>query len=310
MPPIPFRTREVATSALTAREQAIARSVLYASLFDYPLTLAQLRQTLIESRQTPSEILATFRRSASLQELVTYADGYFFPSGQQQLVVERGRREARSRAFLRAHRPLLHLIAALPFVRLVALSGSIAHLNLESGGDLDLFIVTRGTRVWSTAVATVLLAKLLGRRRTLCANFIVADTALTFEPGDLFTASQIINLKPLAGSDTYRRLLDANPYVRRFYPNFHAPDVGTLPLGQPRAVSWMKRAAEWTLAMPSAIAERMCRVAYRAYLRRRSATWQSPEQVRLGDRCLKLHTRSHRATVMLRFDEAVRDALD
>jgi len=29
---------------------------------------------------------------------------------------------------------------------MVALSGSVAHLNLEGSGDLDLFIVTRGRR--------------------------------------------------------------------------------------------------------------------------------------------------------------------
>ena len=39
-------------ATLSANELAVARSVLYASLFDYPLTLAQLRQTLIESAQT------------------------------------------------------------------------------------------------------------------------------------------------------------------------------------------------------------------------------------------------------------------
>jgi len=33
---------------MTSRELAIARSVIYASLFDYPLTLEQLRRTLIE----------------------------------------------------------------------------------------------------------------------------------------------------------------------------------------------------------------------------------------------------------------------
>ena len=34
-------------AGLDRDELAIARSVLYASLFDYPLTLAQLRKTLI-----------------------------------------------------------------------------------------------------------------------------------------------------------------------------------------------------------------------------------------------------------------------
>jgi hypothetical protein len=310
MTAMPFSLRQAAEPALTPREAAIARSVLYASLFDYPLTLAQLRQTLIESRQTPSEILATLGRSRALQALVSYTDGFFFPAGQERLIAERRRREARSRAFLRAHRPMLRLIAALPYVRLVALSGSIAHLNLESGGDLDLFVVTRGKRVWSTAVAMVLLAKLLGRRRALCTNFVVADSALAFEPADLFTASQIVNLKPLAGADVYPQLLDENPSVRRFYPNLHLPDSGGFALPQSAIVRWTRRALECVLRVPSAIAEQVCRRAYGRYLRARSSSWTSPDQVRLDDSCLKLHTRSHRVDVMQRFDAVVRQALD
>ena len=65
---------------MTSRELAIARSVIYASLFDYPLTLEQLHHTLIESDQTPSEILAVYEGSELLQAMVDYRDGFFFPA--------------------------------------------------------------------------------------------------------------------------------------------------------------------------------------------------------------------------------------
>ncbi|HEX4347355.1 MAG TPA: hypothetical protein VHZ73_07265 [Vicinamibacterales bacterium] len=297
-------------AALDAQELAIARSVVYASLFDYPLTLAQLRQTLIESAQTPSQILATYDRSDELQELVDYRDGFFFPRGRYDLVNERRRREARSRQFLARYRPLLAIICGLPYVRMVALSGSIAHLNLEGSGDLDLFIVTRGRHVWSVTVASVLLSKLLRKRRLLCANFVVADDRLVLDQQDLFTASQIIHLKPLVGQDVYRQLLAHNPFVKRFYPNFHESAAGSLGFRRRRAREAVRSMAEWLLAWPSAAVERVCRSAYRSYLLRRATTWQSPEQVRLEVDCLKLHTQSHRRSVLARFDRAVRDALD
>jgi len=283
--------------------------VLYASLFEYPLTLAELRQTLIKSRQTATEILATVRGSAALQSIVESSDIYFFPAGCSHLIDTRRRRETRSRAFLSVHRPLLSLISACPYVRLVALSGSIAHLNLEAGGDLDLFIVTRGRRVWSIAVLVVMLAKLLGRRRTLCANLIVSDEALTFTPTDLFTASQIIGLTPIAGADIFQRLLDANPFVREYYPNFHAADRASARLRSSRS-NWVKRVVETVLYLPSAFAETLCRRAYGRYLRRRSTKWESPDQVVLGDSVLKLHTRSHRTDVLDRFEHALHDALE
>jgi hypothetical protein len=292
-------------SALGAEELAIARSVLYASLFDYPLTLAQLRQTLIESAQTPSQLLATYTGSAVLQQVVECREGFFFPRGRADLIAERRRREADSRAFLTRHARLLQLICAMPGVRLAALSGSIAHLNLDREGDLDLFIVTRGRRVWSVTVAIVLLAKLMRRRRVVCANFVVADSRLAFEPADLFTASQIIHLKPLVGTEVFGTLVEANPFVRRFYPNFHTAAAAALPFRPSRALRAAGRVAE-ALAVPVApLIETICRAAYRRYLARRAGTWQSPEQVRLEDDYLKLHTHSHRQSVLERFDRGI-----
>jgi hypothetical protein len=297
-------------AALGPDQLAIARSVVYASLFDYPLTLAQLRQTLIESVQTPSQILATYDGSDALRAAVEYREGFFFPAGRYDLVDERRRREARSRAFLERHRRLLTLVCAIPYIRMVALSGSIAHLNLAGDGDLDLFIVTRGRRVWSVTVAVVLLAKLMRRRRTVCANFVVADSQLVLGQQDLFTASQIVHLKPLMGSDVLRRLVAENPFVGRFYPNFHATGSSSVPMRRMRLVSWVKAAIERLAALPSLAVESICRGVYSAYLTRQSSTWRSPEQVRLDDDCLKLHTRSHRQSVLERFDRAVRDAID
>ena len=294
-------------STMSGDELAIARSVLYASLFDYPLTLAQLRQTLIESVQTPSQILTTYDRSEALQDAVDYRDGFFFPKGAFALVKERREREARSRAFLGRHHRLLTLVAAMPYVRMVALSGSIAHLNLEGNGDLDLFIVTRGRHVWSVTVAIVLLAKLMGRRKIVCANFVVADSRLPLDQPDLFTASQIVHLKPLVGSDVFRRFVAANPFVGRFYPNFHAAGAATIPFKLSAPLRAAKRAIEWLSALPSVAVEAACRRLYRDYLVRKASSWQSPEQVQLQDDCLKLHTRSHRQSVLRRFDDASRE---
>jgi hypothetical protein len=294
---------------LGGEDLAIARSVLYAALFDYPLTLAQLRQTLIESAQTPTEILGAYNRSVALQAVVDCRDGFFFPRGRPELVDERRRREARSRAFLRRHRAFLALVSLLPYVRMVALSGSIAHLNLEGDGDLDLFIVTRGRRVWSVTVAVVVLAKLLRRRRTVCANFVMADSHLALEQGDLFTASQIVHLRPIVGRDLFGQLVAANPFVKRFYPNFHPADPTLVKIRIGPIVRILKAASERVLGYPSLAVEALCRRGYRWYLRRQASSWHSPEQVRLEDDRLKLHTRSHRQSVMERFEEAVRSTL-
>ena len=70
------------------------------------------------------------------------------------------------------------------------------------------------------------------------------------------------------------------------------------------------RIAESILFVPSYSRERVCRTAYRAYLRRRAASWDRPSRSELGDTILKLHTRSHRTDILNRYNHAVHDALE
>jgi hypothetical protein len=286
------------------QELAIARSVIYASLFDYPLTLDQLHRTLVGCNITASQVASVYAHSAVLPAIIEHRDGFFFPVGRAELVAERRRREGRSRAFLERHDRMLRWICAIPFTRLVALSGSLAHLNLEPNGDLDLFIVTRGPHVWTVTMAVLLLTRALGRRRVVCANFVVADTHLTLDQQDLFTANQVISLRPLIGADALDEFIAANPFVMRWYPNA---------LGQrPAAVtkpSRLKYAMERMLGVAAPAIEAMSRAVYGRHLRRRARSWRSPEQVRLRSDYLKLHTQSHRQSILDRFERAMDEAL-
>lgn len=294
---------------LDRHEVAIARTVIYASLFDYPLTLEQLHASLIASPLSAAQILAAYDTSPPLQRIVEHREGFFFPAGRGDLVAERRRREARSRAFLEQHARTLRLICALPFTRMVALSGSIAHLNLEDGGDMDLFIVTRGHRVWTVTVAMIVLTRLLGVRRVMCVNFVMSDTHLGIEQQDLFTANQVLHLKPLIGTEVLEGFVAANPFVKRFYPNRPAETSIDFLLPPSALRSALKTAMESVLGLVAPLVEGLCRRAYLWHLHRKSQSWQSPEQVRLQADYLKLHTRSHRHTVLERFDERVDEAL-
>ena len=296
---------------MTARELAIVRSVIYASLFDYPLTLEQLHDALLESDQTPAEILAVYDGSELLQAILDYRDGFFFPAGRDDLIAERQRRETRSRVFLDRHVLLLRLLCALPFTRMVALSGSVAHLNLESDGDLDLFIVTKGRRVWTVTVLVILLTKLLRQRRVVCANFVLADSHLRLEQQDVFTANQVIHLKPLVGAELMADFLAANSFISRFYPNAGGRRRPLPPVAvRSRNWAFVKSALELALLLPSPVVEAICRRLYAWHLGRRAGSWRSPDQVQLQSDYLKLHTQSHRHSVLDRFDAAVDQAIE
>jgi hypothetical protein len=313
-----MRTRRRAGSP--AEEAAFLRSVLYAAVFDYPLTIEQLHEALIGVAATPADLARWYDESYTLQQVIEFSDGYFFPRGRRDLLDLRHAREVISRSVLKELRQPLSLVLRMPFVRMVALSGSLAHLNAGGEADLDLFVITKANRVWSVTTTLLVLARVFGWRRRLCLNYVISETHLAVEPDDLFSANQIVHLRPLSGEDVYQRFIAANPFVHRLYPNFSPRPLQ--PAGGPSTtlgaggaqgpglgVSGSRRrleaALDWTVAP---LVERFCRAAYGWHLRRRAPSWQSHDQVRLEPQCLKLHTSSHRQSVMERFEIAVAEA--
>jgi len=286
-----------------AEEVAVLRAVIYAALFDYPLTLAQLHASLPEVRAEAEGVASWWRESAFLQDRVEHRDGLYFPAGRADLLRTRARREALSRDLLQRDRRILSLVAGMPFVRMVALSGSLAHLNAERSADLDLFVITARGRVWSVTLAVLAIAKLLGWRQRLCLNYVVSEAALAIGPADLFSANQIIHLQPISGHAVFEQFLQANGFARSFYPNYA--------FGAPRTQDPGPRTLERLLSLGLApLAERAARAIYGWHLKRRAATWQSRDQVRLEPECLKLHTTSHRAATLARFQAAMAAALE
>ena len=285
-----------------AQERAFLQSVIYAALFDYPLTPAQLRESLLGHTVDETALIGWYHESPYLKATVDFVDGYFFPRGRDDVLDTRAEREVISRTMLGEMAGALHLVTRMPFVRFVALSGSLAHLNASDDADLDLFVITRPGRVWTVTVATLLIARLRGWRKRLCLNYVISERALWVAPADLFSANQIVHLQPITGNDAYRRFLEANHFVERFYPNFRPR-----PMIEDAQCSWLIEAALNLTIAP--IGERLCRWLYRAHLGRRAHTWKSRDQVRLDPECLKLHTSSHRREVMERFEQALEDAV-
>jgi hypothetical protein len=296
-----------------AQERAFLQSVVYAALFEYPLTVTQLREGLIGEEADELTLLRWYESSTYLQATIDFENGFFFPRGRRELLDTRAQRESTSRTLLRELSAPLAAITRMPFVRMVALSGSLAHLNADPQADLDLFVVTSARRVWTVTVATLALARLFGWRKRLCLNYVVSEHALWVAPADLFSANQIVHLQPVVGGDAYFRFLDANRFVERFYPNFRARANTSIGIsgtsGRPWAASTtaLEMLLNWSVAP---LIEPICRLVYRTHLRNRAHTWKSRDQVRLEPECLKLHTSSHRYEVMQRFEQALEEAVE
>ncbi len=257
-----------------------------------------------------AEVVSTYHQSEALQKVLDFQDNYFFVRGRSVHLIKRRRREDLTRDVLERYRKTLQWISLLPYTRLIALSGSSAHFNMSEEGDIDLFVITRGRRVWSTAVNILLVSRLLGSRQMVCFNYLVADTHLALQERDLFSANQLIHLRPLTGKEWMKRLRTSNKWVEDIYPNSLPLKDTTESIGVSGVLLALKRWEEVVLSLGlAAIYEILCRTLYRRYLLWKSPSWSTPRQVRLKPDVIKLHTQSHSVAVMRRYHSELNRAL-
>jgi glycosyltransferase involved in cell wall biosynthesis len=277
---------------------AILATVVYADLFEAPISVEEVARTCLGARLSEAEVRARVA-AAPLAELLTLdATGILTLRGREHLVAVREDGARRTAELLERHHGVIGALASLPFVRMLALSGGTAHKNARGGDDIDLFVVATAGRAY-TAYTMLFLASTFTRRRgILCPNYLVDENHLRIAyHHDLFTAHQAISLVPIAGLETFDAFVRANEsWVRGFYPAYLPR-----PPGATLASSPLQRVAEtvlgWSLGDEI---ERLLSVGWRFHLGRRAASAPRPDLV-LDAGILKLHLSDHRRRVLDKF---------
>src|SRR5438128_9840683 len=123
-------------------DEAILHTVLYADIFDYPLTPAEIHYYLIDARTSREAIQQALEHSAWLRARVAMQSGYVTLRGREALAAVREARRHSSDGLWAAARHWSAVVGCLPFVRMVAVTGALAVDNAPAGDDIDYLIVT------------------------------------------------------------------------------------------------------------------------------------------------------------------------
>jgi hypothetical protein len=261
-------------------QDAIHKTVQYSQMFQYPLTPDQLRERLFDVRvdeRSFDAVLKTIRYKPD-----------------PDLLALRAAREKLSDQAIHKIQPHLETLAAMPFVRMIAFSGSTAHRNMTNAEDIDLFMIVEKGKAWAVFLIAVLWAKAKGIRKKLCMNYIITGAAMHLMEQDLFTAQQVAALKPIYGKAVYDDFIQANSFVRRRFPNFD-PSMHRGMYPEIQTPSW-KRLLERFLHMgPIQLLEGVSRLGMGWYLSRKI---NADSDVRLDRYRLKLHLHSHKQPVL------------
>ena len=203
-----------------ARGITILRSVFhtlaYADVFDYPLTAHEVYRYLAWANASFEDVTEVLTNTGVFSKIQNY---YTLP-GREQIVETRERRaQVAWRLWPKAAR-YGRLIAALPFVRMAAVTGSLAMDNTDEGKDIDYLIVTAPKHLWTCRALSLLVARLAKLEGVnLCPNYLITTKALALDEHSLYVAHELTQMIPLSGMEIYAEMRRLNDWTADYLPN-------------------------------------------------------------------------------------------
>ncbi len=210
-------------------KRAILKTLAYADIFDYPLKAYEIHKWIISKRASLQEVQKGLSKLTNEGRIGKYKDYYFLPKRGKQ-VLRRIKNAKLSRSLMFRARFLTQILKIIPWIKLVGVSGGLAMENAGKKDDIDLFLITSRNRLWLSRLFATLVLTLLTVRRSrktksvsgkFCLNIFLTEDDLKQQRKDLYTAHEILQMKPLWQRDgIYKNFLEKNDWAFKHLPNW------------------------------------------------------------------------------------------
>lgn len=214
---------------------SIVRTILYADIFDYPLTSYEIWKWLIASKGkiTFTDIASALgdkktTGKSGLFNIIEEKEGYYFLKNKKKLVTLRKNRSSCSEAKIKLAQKYTFLLRFFPCIKLVGISGGLAIKNADENDDIDLFIITQHEFIWVARFISIIIMELLRVRRKpssdsvknlVCLNMFMDESSLSLLPNerDMFSAHEVVQMYPIWSRGTiYNTFLYKNRWVQQY----------------------------------------------------------------------------------------------
>jgi hypothetical protein len=227
---------------LTTAEKSILKALAYFEIFHYPLTkeeIGKFLNVLITSNDLDESLVSLHDKGMifihndlySLQNNPFW--GYRRKKGNEKAV-----------DLLKKANRIGRFLYHFPFVKAVAVSGSLSKDFADEKADIDFFIITKANRLWIARTIMHLFKKLTfltGSQHLYCMNFYMDDESLQIKDQNIFTATEIKTLMPVCGTQTINSFYSFNQWTNDWLPNC---DFRKQQRKEP-AMMLLKKTGEW-----------------------------------------------------------------
>jgi predicted nucleotidyltransferase len=230
----------------------IVATLCYYDVLDYPLTSFEIWKNLINSHQlsVSSQQRLEENDEITLLKVINELDGvdlkkyikeyrgFYFLKGRKSLVGQRMKKNKISASKLKRLRRVVWLLRLVPYVRMIAATGTLAMKNAEKTSDWDLFVVLEKGKIWTGRTLLTVFVHLIGKRRhrdkikdRVCLNYFITNESLKINVSErpfevnLFSAGEYSFMIPLFGFKTFQKFQIKNSWIRDFKPNYQLSEA-------------------------------------------------------------------------------------
>jgi len=205
-------------------EKGCIECLTYFSIFHYPLKLNEIFEynTVKANEIQVSEALENLLSDGR----VFKQNEFYLLENKPEWVTERIAGNQRAFKLLERSKNFVKIIASFPFVRGVAISGSLSKFYTSENPDIDYFIITRENRLWIARTLLHLFKKLtflVGHQHFYCMNFFIDTSAMALPNKNRYIAIELLSLIPVYNLNLISEFRENNRWTREFLPNHPGP---------------------------------------------------------------------------------------
>jgi predicted nucleotidyltransferase len=215
-----YRPHPLINKDLSEIKENILATLAYFDLFNYPLTRTEIY--LFLKKKYNHELFDSSLKSLADDGVIHQFDGFYSLQNDPNLISRRTEGNKKARELIRIAKTVGNILIRFPYVRGVAISGSLSKNFADEYSDIDLFIITAKNRLWIARTIMHCFKKLtflVNKEHYFCMNYYVDEQQLEICEKNIYTAIEIGTLIPLQGDVMFERFFAANSWTRDFLPN-------------------------------------------------------------------------------------------
>jgi len=227
------------------RVRSILKVLVYFDLFRYPLKPDEIR-TFLDQQISEDELKDSLNKLTQLRRIFKLNEFYSLQN-DVSLVERRRKGNTEAICLLAKAERIAGLLYKFPYVRAIGISGSLSKNFADEKADIDYFIITKADRLWIARTFLHLFKKIpfiKGPKKFYCMNYFVDEAGLVIEEKNIYTATELVTLIPMAGNGSMKKFFETNAWSFNYFPNQGLPPVKE---GIKKPEPWFKKFSEYLL---------------------------------------------------------------